>query len=256
KFTPISKSIDDLIKLGALDDLTRKFLRAAIRDRKNILISGGAGSGKTTLLNCLSAFIPKTERIVVIEETSELALQQPHVIPMETAQSDAPDGETFDIRRLVKTALRLRPDRIIIGEVRGEEALDLIQAMSVGHAGSMATLHASSPLQALLRLETLLLMAKLDLPISAIRGQIASTLDLVLQTERLSNGTRRVTHVSEVLEPNEHGQYQLRHLIRYKVTNLGAGIPAVGRHHPVIRPTFSIAMEEKGLMNFDEFPYE
>lgn len=256
KFTPISKTIEDLIELGAMNDLMREFLRAAILDRKNILISGGAGSGKTTLLNNLSTFIPRSERVVVIEETSELELQQPHVIPMETFRGEGPDAESFDIRRLVKTALRLRPDRIIIGEVRGEEALDLIQAMTVGHAGSMATLHASSPLQALLRLETLLLMAKLDLPIWAIRGQIASSIDLVVQTERFRDGSRRVTSVAEVLEPDERGHYQVRNLIRYKMVNLGAGIQAVGRHHPLARPTFAIAMEEKGLMNFDEFPYE
>ncbi|MBZ0252446.1 MAG: Flp pilus assembly complex ATPase component TadA, partial [Candidatus Methylomirabilis sp.] len=172
KFTKITKRISDLTALGSMSGEMERFFADVIPMRKNLVVAGGAGSGKTTLLNDLGTFISPSERIVVIEDTSELELQQPHVLPLEVMLREETGEEPIDVRRLVKTALRLRPDRIIIGEVRGEEAVDLVQAMNTGHAGSMATLHSNSPLQTLMRLETMFLMARLELPIGAIRHQI------------------------------------------------------------------------------------
>jgi pilus assembly protein CpaF len=192
-------SAEDLVGLGTWPAALRDLLAAAVRARLTILVSGGTGSGKTTTLNALSAFVPAGERIVTIEDTAELRLQQPHVVRLEARPPSVEGRGEVTIRRLVRNALRMRPDRIVVGEVRGAEALDMLGAMSTGHEGSLATVHAGSPEEALRRLETLALMAGLGLPHEAIREQVASALDLVVHQARRPDGSRRVVAVSEVV---------------------------------------------------------
>jgi len=189
---------EDLIKFGSMSPEISDFLRTCIESRLNVLISGGTGSGKTTLLNVMSSFIPATERILTIEDAAELSLGQEHVGRLETRPANIEGAGAVSIRDLVKQSLRMKPDRVIIGEVRGGEALDMLQAMNTGHDGSMATVHANNPRDALARLETLVLMAGMDLPAKAIREQISSAVHLIIQQSRLSDGSRRVTHVTEV----------------------------------------------------------
>jgi pilus assembly protein CpaF len=175
-----------------------ELLQACVRGRLNILISGGTGTGKTTLLNVISSFIPEDERIVTIEDAVELQLHQEHVIRLESRPPNIEGKGQIAIRDLVRNSLRMRPDRIIVGETRGGEALDMLQAMNTGHDGSLSTVHANSPRDALSRLETMVLMAGMDLPVRAIREQVASAIDLIVQIGRLRDGTRRVTHITEV----------------------------------------------------------
>jgi pilus assembly protein CpaF len=192
-------SPDELVGLGTWPAALRDLLAAAVRARLTILVSGGTGSGKTTTLNALSAFVPAGERIVTIEDTAELRLQQPHVVRLEARPPSVEGRGEVTIRRLVRNALRMRPDRIVVGEVRGAEALDMLSAMSTGHEGSLATVHAGSPEEALRRLETLALMAGLGLPHEAIREQVAGALHLVVHQARMTDGSRRVVAVSEVV---------------------------------------------------------
>lgn len=190
---------DDLLDNGTLTPSMLQLLRGVVEGRLNVLISGGTGAGKTTLLNVLSAFIPRTERIVTIEDAAELQLKQEHVIRLETRPPNIEGKGAVRQRQLVINALRMRPDRIIVGEVRGEEAVDMLQAMNTGHEGSLTTIHANSPRDALARLETMISMANLNLPEKAMRQQIASALDVVIQVSRLSDGRRKVVTVSEVI---------------------------------------------------------
>jgi len=199
KFAKNALGMQDLVKFGTLDERIGRFLERAVIARKNIVISGGTGSGKTTLLNILSGSIPHHERIVTIEDAAELRLNQPHVVSLETRPPNMEGRGAYTIRDLVRNALRMRPDRILVGECRGGEALDMLQAMNTGHEGSMTTTHANSPVEALARLETLSLMAGLDLPSRAIREQIASSIHVIIQQTRFSDGSRRITYVSEVL---------------------------------------------------------
>src|ERR671933_158284 len=199
KFSRDPYTMDDLINFGTLSPKAAQFLAACVRGKLNILISGGTGTGKTTTLNAVSAFIPGSERIVTIEDAAELQLQQEHVIPLEARPPNIEGEGEVRIRELVRNALRMRPDRIIVGEVRGPETLDMLQAMNTGHEGSLTTIHANSPRDALSRLETLVLTAGVDLPLRAIREQIASAFDVVIQVVRLVDGSRRVSHVTEVL---------------------------------------------------------
>ena len=199
KFGSKPFKLEDLIRLGAMNEAMARFLTRSVVAKKNIVISGGTGSGKTTLLNILSAAIPSDERIVTIEDAAELQLSQPHVVGLETRPSNMEGKGEYTIRDLVKNALRMRPDRIVVGECRGGEALDMLQAMNTGHDGSLTTTHANSPGEALARIETLALMGGLDLPARAIREQIAASIHIVVQQSRLSDGTRRVTSVSEVV---------------------------------------------------------
>jgi Flp pilus assembly CpaF family ATPase len=196
--------MDDLIDLGSMTRAAATFLRASVIDHRNILVSGGTGTGKTTMLNVLSAFIPYKERIVTIEDTTELRLHQEHVVTLETKPPNVEGAGEYTIRDLVKNALRMRPDRIIVGECRSGESLDMIQAMNTGHAGSMTTVHANSAQEVIERLEVLILMAA-DLPIASIHRQIASALNLVVHITRLSSGQRVVTQVTEVVryDPDE-----------------------------------------------------
>ncbi|HUZ80645.1 MAG TPA: CpaF family protein [Gaiellaceae bacterium] len=199
KFSRDPYTINDLITFGTLTARSAQFLAACVKGKLNILISGGTGTGKTTTLNAMSAFIPGDERIVTIEDAAELQLQQEHVITLESRPSNIEGSGEIKIRELVRNALRMRPDRIIVGEVRGAETLDMLQAMNTGHEGSLTTIHANAPRDALSRLETLVMTAGVELPHRAIREQIASAFDLLVQIQRLVDGSRRITHVSEVL---------------------------------------------------------
>ncbi len=199
KFAKEKLRITDLVKFGSLNEGAASFLQACVLARANILISGGTGSGKTTLLNICSGFIPGDERIVTVEDAAELQLQQEHVCRMESRPPDAHGDGRIGIRELVINALRMRPDRIVVGEVRGGEALDMLQAMNTGHDGSMTTVHANTPRDSLARLETQVLMGGIELPAKAIRQQIASAINVVVQLNRLRDGSRKVTAISEVV---------------------------------------------------------
>ena len=198
KFSRDPYTINDLITFGTLTPRSAQFLAACVKGKLNILVSGGTGTGKTTTLNAMSAFIPTHERIVTIEDAAELQLQQDHVITLESRPANIEGKGEIKIRELVRNALRMRPDRIIVGEVRGAETLDMLQAMNTGHEGSLTTIHANSPRDALARLETLVMTAGVELPHRAIREQIASAFDLLVQIQRLVDGSRRITHISEV----------------------------------------------------------
>jgi pilus assembly protein CpaF len=199
KFSRDPYTINDLIAFGSISAKAAQFLAACVRGKLNVLISGGTGTGKTTTLNAMSAFVPGDERIVTIEDAAELQLQQEHVITLESRPPNIEGQGEVRIRELVRNALRMRPDRIIVGEVRGAETLDMLQAMNTGHEGSLTTIHANSPRDALSRLETLVLTGGVELPHRAIREQIASAFDLLVQIARLVDGSRRITHISEVL---------------------------------------------------------
>jgi pilus assembly protein CpaF len=199
KFSRDPYTMDDLIAFGSITHKAAQFLASCVKGKLNILISGGTGTGKTTTLNATSAFIPGDERIVTIEDAAELQLQQEHVITLESRPPNIEGQGEIRIRELVRNALRMRPDRIIVGEVRGPETLDMLQAMNTGHEGSLTTIHANSPRDALARLETLVLTAGVELPLRAIREQVASAFDLLIQITRLVDGSRRISHVTEVL---------------------------------------------------------
>jgi pilus assembly protein CpaF len=199
KFSRDPYTMNDLISFGSVSAKAAQFLSACVKGKLNMLISGGTGTGKTTLLNALSSFVPNDERIVTIEDAAELQLQQDHVITLESRPANIEGKGEIKIRELVRNSLRMRPDRIIVGEVRGPETLDMLQAMNTGHEGSLTTIHANSPRDALSRLETLVMTAGVELPHRAIREQIASAFDLLVQIQRLVDGSRRITHVSEVV---------------------------------------------------------
>jgi pilus assembly protein CpaF len=198
KFRKDKLQAEDLINFGSLTRPMADFLHACVKARFNIIISGGTGSGKTTLLNVMSGFIPENERIITIEDAAELQLQQDHVMRMETKVANADGLHAVSIRELVKNSLRMRPDRIVVGEVRGGEALDMLQAMNTGHDGSLTTVHANTPRDAISRIETLVLMAGMDLPLKVVRQQVSSAVDLIVQQTRLKDGQRKVTAVTEV----------------------------------------------------------
>ncbi|MBL8101246.1 MAG: CpaF family protein [Anaerolineales bacterium] len=198
KFRKDKLQVEDLINFGSLTRQMADFLQACVKARFNIIISGGTGSGKTTLLNVMSGFIPENERIITIEDAAELQLQQDHVMRMETKPANTDGQHSVTIRDLVKNSLRMRPDRIVVGEVRGGEALDMLQAMNTGHDGSLTTVHANTPRDAMSRIETLVLMAGMDLPLKVVRQQISSAVDLIVQQTRLKDGQRKVTAVTEV----------------------------------------------------------
>jgi pilus assembly protein CpaF len=212
------------------------FLRACVQARLNVLVTGGTGSGKTTTLNVLSSFIPETERIVTIEDAAELQLQQRHVVTLESRPVTRDGRGEIPIRMLVKNSLRMRPDRIIVGECRSGEALDMLQAMNTGHDGSLSTLHANSPRDALSRLETLVLMAGTELPSRAIREQIASALDLIVQQSRMKDGTRKITHITEV-QGMEGDVIVLQDIFTFRQEGIDGSGKVIGRHGPTgLRP--------------------
>jgi pilus assembly protein CpaF len=238
----------DLIAFGTLTQRVADFLRACVRGRLNVLISGGTGSGKTTTLNVVSAYIPGDERIITVEDAAELQLHQEHVLTLESRPANIEGQGQVTIRDLVKNTLRMRPDRIVVGEVRDAAALDMLQAMNTGHDGSLTTVHSNSPRDTLSRIETMVLMAGFDLPVRAIREQIASAVDLIVHVARLKDGTRRVTHVTEV-EGMEGEIITLQDLFLF---DYGMGVDDDGRYNgrlkaTGIRPTFSEELENQGI---------
>lgn len=247
KFSKERLKVEDLIRFGSLTEMMAEFLRACVVARLNIVISGGTGSGKTTLLNLMSSFIPGDERVVTIEDAAELQLQQEHVVRLET-KTPNPDGSGgCSIRDLVRNSLRMRPERIVIGECRGGESLDMLQAMNTGHDGSLTTLHANTPRDAISRLETMCLMAGVDLPVKVIREQIASAVDLIVQQTRLRDGSRKVTQVTE-LAGMEGETVVLTDIFKYEQTGVSPEGKVIGEMKPSgIRPLFSPKLEAAGF---------
>jgi pilus assembly protein CpaF len=247
KFSKEKLDINALIDFGSITDKMAEFIRACVLAHLNIIISGGTGSGKTTLLNVLSSFIPENERIITIEDAAELQLQQDHVLRMETKPENVEGHGAVTIRDLVRNSLRMRPDRIVVGEVRGGEALDMLQAMNTGHDGSLTTLHANSPRDALARLETLVLMAGMDLPLKVVRQQIASAVDLIVQQTRLKDGTRKVTAITEVAGM-EGDTVVLTDIFKFEQTGVTTEGKVLGDLKPTgIRPLFSPRLEAAGF---------
>ena len=229
KFSKEKLGPQDLVKFGSGTPDMIRFLEAAVRSRLNCLVSGGTGSGKTTLLNILSSFIPEEERLITCEDAAELQLQQPHVITLESRPPNVEGKGAVTIRDLVKNCLRMRPDRIIVGECRGGEALDMLQAMNTGHDGSMSTLHANNPHEALGRLETLVLMAGADLPSRAIREQMASAVHLIVQQQRLRGGPRKIVSIAEVIGI-ENGDIKYQEIFVFKQVGISEKGKAIGYH--------------------------
>ena len=248
KFSKDPFQSDDLVRFGTLTEESVLLLSACVRGRLNVLVSGGTGSGKTTLLNVLSSFIPDDERIVTIEDAVELQLNQDHVVRLESRPANIEGKGQITIRDLVRNSLRMRPDRIIVGEVRGGEALDMLQAMNTGHDGSLSTVHANTPRDALARIETMVLMAGVDLPSRAIREQVASALDVIVHLSRLRDGTRRVTHVTEV-QGMEGDVVTLQDIYTFDYSK---GVGDDGRFLGCVRPTgirpaFSERLADNGI---------
>lgn len=247
KFKKDKLSIQQLTEYGSITANMGEFLRACVVARFNIVISGGTGSGKTTLLNVLSGFIPEEERIVTIEDAAELQLQQDHVMRMETKTANTDGRGAVTIRDLVRNSLRMRPDRIVVGEVRGGEALDMLQAMNTGHDGSLTTVHSNSPRDAISRIETLVLMSGMDLPLKVVRQQISSAVDLIVQQTRLKDGSRKVTAITEV-NGMEGDTVVLTDIFKFEQTGMGPDHKILGEIKPTgIRPLFSPRLEAAGF---------
>ncbi len=247
KFKKDKLSIQQLIEYGSITQNMAEFVRACVIARLNIVISGGTGSGKTTLLNVLSSYIPEEERIVTIEDAAELQLQQDHVMRMETKVANTDGRGAVTIRDLVRNSLRMRPDRIVVGEVRGGEALDMLQAMNTGHDGSLTTVHANSPRDAISRLETLVLMAGMDLPLKVVRQQISSAVDLIVQQTRLKDGSRKVTAITEVVGM-EGDTVSLTDIFKFEQTGVGENNKILGELRATgIRPIFTPRLEAAGF---------
>jgi pilus assembly protein CpaF len=246
KFRKDKLQAEDLINFGSLTRQMADFLEACVKARFNIVISGGTGSGKTTLLNVMSGFIPENERIITIEDAAELQLQQDHVMRMETKSPNADGVGAVTIRDLVRNSLRMRPDRIVVGEVRGGEALDMLQAMNTGHDGSLTTIHANTPRDAISRIETLVLMAGMDLPLKVVRQQISSAVDLIVQQTRLKDGQRKVTQVTEVAGM-EGDIIVLTDIFKFNQTGVDPDGKVLGEVNATgIRPNFTPRLEAAG----------
>jgi pilus assembly protein CpaF len=252
KFATTALTLDRLVGFGSLSEEMARFLLRSVVAKKNIVISGGTGSGKTTLLNVLSGAIPAEERIVTIEDAAELRLAQPHVVSLETRPANLEGRGEYTIRDLVRNALRMRPDRIVVGECRGGEALDMLQAMNTGHDGSLTTTHANSPREAIARLETLCLMAGLDLPVRAIRDQIVGAVDLIVQQTRFSDGSRRVTMIAEVGEVDDDGNVPVVPLFEFaRGRDTAAGKVAGSFHATGYLPSFLDQFQVLGFVAED-----
>ncbi|MCL6517840.1 MAG: CpaF family protein [Alicyclobacillus sp.] len=247
KFARDPFQVEDLIRLGTLSEPMAAFLRACVAGRMNIVVSGGTGSGKSTTLNVLSSFIPDGKRVITIEDAAELQLRQEHVVTLETRPPNAEGKGAVTIRDLVRNSLRMRPDRIVVGEVRGGEALDMLQAMNTGHDGSLTTAHANSPRDCLRRLEVMVLMAGMDLPLRAIREQIASAVDVIVQQARLRDGTRRVVRITEVLGM-EGDSVVVQDLFEFVETGRDAEGRVTGVHRPTgVVPAFVQRLLDQGI---------
>lgn len=249
KFSNKMLQLEDLIQSGSIDDSIFKFVRACVGAQKNIVISGGTSSGKTTFLNLVTDFIADNERIITIEDVCELQIKKDHVVPMETRKA-SPNGKgEVTIRDLLVISLRMRPDRLIIGECRSGETLDMLQAMNTGHSGSMTTLHANTPRDALSRMETMALMSGVDIPLIAVRSQVASAISVIIQVSRMADGSRKVTDVAEVLDLDVQGNYQVHSVYNYKITGRDADGKIMGSHSFTGHmPSFA---EELALFPFD-----
>lgn len=247
KFAKDPLTIQDLINFGTLTEEMANFLKACVEGKLNIVVSGGTGSGKTTTLNCLSSFIPADERIITIEDAAELQLRQEHVVTLETRPPNIEGKGAITMRDLVRNSLRMRPDRIVVGEVRSGEALDMLQAMNTGHDGSLTTGHANSPRDMLSRLETMVLMAGMDLPVRAIREQISSAIDLIVQQARLRDGSRKITHLTEV-QGMEGDVITLQDIFVFEQTGKDESGRIIGRYRPTgIRPKFLEKLAANGI---------
>lgn len=247
KFFKDPLTIENLIEFGTVTPQTAEFLKACVKGRLNIVVSGGTGSGKTTTLNILSSFIPDDERIVTIEDAAELQLRQRHVLTLESRPPNIEGKGAITIRDLVRNSLRMRPDRIVVGEVRSGEALDMLQAMNTGHDGSLTTGHANSPRDMLARLETMVLMAGMDLPVRAIREQISSAINLIIQQSRLQDGSRKITHITEV-QGMEGDIIVLQDIFVFRKEGLDPAGKIKGRFMPTgIRPKFLEQLEAYGI---------
>lgn len=246
KFGKNRMEMPQLIEIGSLTQNMATFIEACVVSKLNIIVSGGTGSGKTTLLNAISKYIPEGNRIVTIEDSAELKLQQPHVVRMETKPPNVEGKHAVSIRDLVRNALRMRPDRIVVGEVRSGECLDMLQAMNTGHDGSLTTLHANTPRDAISRMETMTLMAGMDLPLKVVREQIASAIDLIIQLSRLKDGSRRVTHITEV-SGMEGETVVMTDIFKFEQTGIDADGKIIGELKPSgIRPLFTPRLEANG----------
>lgn len=258
KFAADPYTVDDLVGFGTMSREIAQFLQACVRGRLNLLVSGGTGSGKTTTLNVLSSFLPEDERIITIEDAAELQLRQEHLIRLESRPPNIEGKGQVAIRDLVRNCLRMRPDRIVIGEVRGGEALDMLQAMNTGHDGSLSTIHANSPRDVLSRLETMVLMAGIELPIRAIREQVSSAIDLIIHQSRLRDGTRRITHITEI-QGMEEDIITLQDLFLF---DFAMGVDEEGRFQGTIkstgiRPKFMERLNNLGIkVPTDVFQFE
>jgi pilus assembly protein CpaF len=247
KFKKDKLSVQQLVEYGSLTNHMAEFIRACVIAKLNVVISGGTGSGKTTLLNVLSGFIPENERIVTIEDAAELQLQQDHVLRLETKVPNIDGTGVVTIRDLVRNSLRMRPDRIVVGECRGGEALDMLQAMNTGHDGSLTTLHANTPRDALSRLETMVLMSGMDLPLKVVRQQISSAVDLIIQQTRLKDGSRKVTAITEVVGM-EGDTVVLTDIFKFEQTGIAQNGKIIGELKPTgIRPIFGPRLEAAGF---------
>jgi pilus assembly protein CpaF len=247
KFSKTPLTVAKLVELGTIDRRIALVLEIIVRSRLNVLISGGTGSGKTTLLNAMSSFISNRERIITIEDTAELQLQQSHIGRMESRPPNLENAGEVSQRDLLRNALRMRPDRIIVGEVRGAEVLDMLQAMNTGHDGSMTTVHANSPRDALTRLEHMVGMTGIEIPVRSLRSQMASALNLVVQVQRLSDGRRRVVSVQEITG-TEGDTMTMQELFRFERQGVDTAGNVVGQHVPTgIRPKFVQKAEENGV---------
>jgi pilus assembly protein CpaF len=246
KFSKVPITLEQLVQFGTLTPESLQFLKACVEARLNVVISGGTGSGKTTFLNILSGFIPSDERIITIENAAELQLRQEHVITLESRPANIEGRGEITIRHLVINALRMRPDRIIVGEIRDDAALDMLQAMNTGHDGSMTTLHSNSPRDTLSRLETMTLMAGMDLPVRAIREQVSSAIDMIVHEERMRDGSRKVTFITEVIGM-EGDVITTTDLFVFEQTGVENG-KVLGRMRPTgLRPKFMEKIEAAGI---------
>ena len=246
KFARTAMSVADLARMGTLTPEMGEFLRVCVQGKLNVVVSGGTSTGKTTVLNILSSFIPERDRIITVEDAAELQLQQEHVVRLESRPPNAEGKGQVQIRQLVINALRMRPDRIVVGEVRGGEALDMLQAMNTGHEGSLTTVHSNSARDTLHRVETMVLMAGMELPLRAIREQIASAFDLVVHLERMADGVRRIVQISEV-QSMEGDVIVMQDVFKYQQTGFQNG-KVVGQFKATgVRPKFMEKLESRGM---------